>query len=55
MHDKPLTALRRMSGFAFICLSLVLWGASLAVAWPFRVLYKLCDVVVSKCIDIDKE
>ena len=32
-------------------LSIALWGVSLAVAWPFRALYRLCDHIVKKCLD----
>ena len=44
-------AVRRATGYLFMGLSIALWGASLAVAWPFRALYKLCDKVVKKCLD----
>ena len=55
MLDKIWTkfsaAVRKSAGYFFMGLSIALWGASLAVAWPFRTLYKLCDKVVKKCLD----
>ena len=55
MLDKIWTkfsvAVRKSAGYLFMSLSIVFWGISLAVAWPFRALYKLCDKVVKKCLD----
>lgn len=44
-------AVRKSAGYFFMGLSILFWGASLAVAWPFRALYKLCDKVVKKCLE----
>ena len=44
------SAFRKSAGYFFMGLSILFWGASLAVAWPFKALYKLCDKVVKKCL-----
>ena len=42
-------AVRKSTGYLFMSLSILFWGVSLVVAWPFP-LYKLCDKVVKKCL-----
>ena len=41
---------RKSTGYLFMSLSILFWGVSLSVAWPFRALYRLCDKAVKKCL-----
>ena len=41
---------RKSTGYLFMSLSILFWGVSLTVAWPFRALYRLCDKAVKKCL-----